>query len=149
MFSIGELAQVVSPAGTLRDAIQRDAALAKEWGDAAAKESGIAALDGNLCVRLIGAGQLYLYQADGAPRCLLGVLHKTARAASLAIVYTPAAERRRGYARAAIAHLSARLEARGVAKRYFHFDPSNRGAQALAQKLGGELVQAGVDIDFR
>jgi GNAT superfamily N-acetyltransferase len=149
LFSIGEPAQGVSAIGTLRDAIQRDAALAKEWGDAAAKESGIAALDGNLCVRLIGAGQLYLYQADGAPRCLLGVLHKTARAASLAIVYTPAAERRRGYARAAIAHLSARLEARGVAKRYFHFDPSNRGAQALAQKLGGELVQAGVDIDFR
>ena len=148
LFSIGEPSGV-GPAGTLREAIQRDAALAKEWGDAAAKESGIAALDGNLCVRLIGAGQLYVYHLNGVPRCLLGLLHSTARAASLAIVYTPGPERRRGYARAAIAALSMRLAERGVAKRYFHFDPANRGAQALAQQLGGELVQAGVDIDFR
>jgi hypothetical protein len=45
--------------------------------------------------------------------------------------------------------LSARLSERGVAKRYFHFDPANRAAQGLAQKICGELVQAGVDIDFR
>jgi GNAT superfamily N-acetyltransferase len=148
LFSLGEPAQA-GPAGTLRGAIPRDAALAKDWGDAAAKESGIAALDGNLCVRLIGAGQLYLYDEGGALRCLLGVLHSTPRAASLAVVYTPPSERRRGYAKAAIARLSALLAARGVAKRYFHFDPSNRAAQGLAQKIGGELVQAGVDIDFR
>ena len=108
-----------------------------------------AALDGNLCVRLIGAGQLYLYESGGAPRCLLGLLHSTPRAASLAIVYTPGAERRRGHARAGVARLSARLSERGVAKRYFHFDPANRAAQGLAQKICGELVQAGVDIDFR
>jgi hypothetical protein len=144
LFSLGAPAQAVDSAGTLRGAIPGDAALAKDWGDAAAKESGIAALDGKLCVRLIGAGQLYLYDAGGAPRCLLGVLHSTPRAASLAVV-----DRHRGHARAAIAALSTRLAERGVAKRYFHFDPSNRGAQGLAQKLGGELVQAGVDIDFR
>ena len=149
LFSLGEPAQAVDPAGTLRNAIPRDAALAKDWGDAAARESGIAALDGKLCVQLIGAGQLYLYESGGAPRCLLGLLHSTPRAASLAIVYTPTPERRRGHARAGAARLSARLAERGVAKRYFHFDPSNRAAQGLAQKLGGELVQAGVDIDFR
>jgi hypothetical protein len=147
--SLVEPTEIAAPTGTLRGAIQRDAALAKDWGDAAAKESGIAALDGNLCVRLIGAGQLYLYETGGAPRCLLGLLQSTPRAASLAIVYTPAAERRRGHARTGVARLSARLAERGVAKRYFHFDPSNRAAQGLAQKICGELVQAGVDIDFR
>ena len=74
---------------------------------------------------------------------MLGLLQSMPRAASLAIVYTPAAHRRRGYARAGAARLSARLAERGVAKRYFHFDPANRAAQGLAQKLGGELVQAG------
>jgi uncharacterized protein len=149
LFSLGEPTQAAPPAGSLRGAIQRDTPLAKDWGDAAAKESGIAALDGNLCVRLIGAGQLYIYDLNGAPRCLLGLLHSTSRAASLAIVYTPTAERRKGYARAGVAALSARLAERGVVKRYFHFDPANRAAQGLAQSLGGELVQAGVDIDFR
>jgi len=76
------------------------------------------------------------------------VLHGTPRAASLAIVYTPPAERRKGYARRAVAALSEQLAAR-VPKRYFFVDPRNRAAQALAQHLGGELVQASVDIDFR
>jgi RimJ/RimL family protein N-acetyltransferase len=43
----------------------------------------------------------------------------------------------------------AQLVERGVPKRYFFVDPANRAAQGLAEKLGCELVQAGVDIDFR
>ena len=148
LFALGMAEPPTAPAGTLRAATPQDTELAKAWGDAAASESGLAPLDGNLCVRLIGTGQLYVFD-DGAPRCLLGVLHNTARAASLAIVYTPPADRRKGYARRAAAALNERLAERGVAKRYFLVDPSNRAAQTLAQRLGGELVQAGVDIDFR
>ena len=148
LFSLGTALPADGAAGALRPAAHGDTALAKEWGDAAAAESGIAPLDGNLCVRLLGAGQLHLW-ADGAPRCLLGVLQNTPRAAQLAIVYTPPADRRKGYATRAIAALGTQLVERGVPKRYFLVDPANRAAQALAQKLGGELVQAGVDIDFR
>jgi RimJ/RimL family protein N-acetyltransferase len=148
LFLLGAAEPAAGPAGELRAATERDAALAKAWGDAAAAESGIAPLDGDLCVRLIGAGQLHVFD-DGAPRCLLGILHNTPRAASLAIVYTPPADRRKGYARRAVAALSEQLVERGVAKRYFFVDPGNRAAQALARRLGSELVHAGVDIDFR
>ena len=147
LFSLGSAEVAGGPVGTLRAATQQDAALAKQWGDAAATESGLAPLDGNLCVRLIGAGQLYLWD-DGAPRCVLGVTHDTPRAAALAVVYTPPGDRRKGYALRAVAALRERLATR-VAKRYFFVDPRNRAAQALAQRLGSELVQAGVDIDFR
>jgi RimJ/RimL family protein N-acetyltransferase len=147
LFALGTTAGLRHPPGALRAATQRDAALAKQWGDAAAVDSGVSVLDGNFCVRLIGAGQLHLWE-DGAPRCLLGISHSSPRAAALAIVYTPPAERRKGYARRAVAALSEQLAAR-VPKRYFFVDPRNRAAQALAQHLGAELVHASVDIDFR
>jgi RimJ/RimL family protein N-acetyltransferase len=148
LFSLGAAEPGKGPAGALRAATQSDAALAKRWGDAAAVDSGIAPLDGNLCVRLIGAGQLHVWD-DGAPRCLLGVLHNTPRAAALGIVYTPPADRRKGYALGAVVALSEQLAARGVPKRYFFVDPTNRVAQAFAQRLGSELVHAAVDIDLR
>jgi RimJ/RimL family protein N-acetyltransferase len=148
LFSLGAAEAAAGPAGALRAATQRDATLAKQWGDAAAAESRIALLDGNLCVRLIGMGQLHVFE-DGAPRCLVGVSHSTPRAAALAIVYTPPAERRKGYALRAVAALREQLAERGVPKRYFFVDPGNRPAQAIAQRLGSELVHASVDIDFR
>jgi len=148
LFLLGTAEPVAaSPAGALRPAAQRDAALAKEWGDAAAAESGLAPLDGDLCVRLIDVGQLLVWD-DGAARCILGLLHNTPRAAALAIVYTPPAARRKGYARRAVAALNEQLAERGVAKRYFLVDPGSRAAQALARRLGAELVHASVDIDF-
>jgi len=147
LFLLGTAEPAAGPAGALRPAAQRDAALVKEWGDAAAAESGLAPLDGNLCVRLIGAGQLYVWD-DGGPRCVLGLLHNTPRAAALAIVYTPPAARRRGFARRAVGALNDQLAERGVGKRYFLVDPGNRAAQALAGRLGSELVHAAVDIDF-
>jgi RimJ/RimL family protein N-acetyltransferase len=148
LFLLGAAEPAKGLAGALRAATQGDAALAKRWGDAAAAESGVAPLDGDLCVRLIGTGQLHVWD-NGAPRCLLGVLHNTPRAASLAIVYTPPADRRQGYALRAVAALSDQLAGRGVLRRYFFVDPRNRAAQALAQRLGPELVHASVDIDFR
>ena len=147
LFALGTAAAPKEPPGALRAATRDDAALAKRWGDAAAAESGVPVLDGKFCVRLIDAGQLHIWE-HGEPRCLLGISHSSPQAAALAIVYTPPAERRKGYARRAVAALSEQLAAR-VPKRYFFVDPRNRAAQALAQHLGGELVHASVDIDFR
>jgi hypothetical protein len=135
-------------AGTLRTAEQGDAALAPRWGTESARETGVASLDGNVCAGLIGAGQLYLFDADGASRCMLGVLQQTPRAAALGIVYTPPGFRGKGYATAAVAALAARLRERAIPRRFFYIDPANAGAQALGRKLGCELVQASVDIDF-
>jgi hypothetical protein len=46
-------------AGVLRLASASDTALAQSWGAAASIDSGIAALDGNMCVQLLGAKLLY------------------------------------------------------------------------------------------
>jgi RimJ/RimL family protein N-acetyltransferase len=130
----------------LRLAGQSDAALAESWGAAASIDSGIAALDGKLCLHLLGARLLYFW-ADEQTRCMIGLLRETRTAAAVGIVYTPAAFRGRGHATAALQALGRLLDERGVPKRYLWIDPASDASQALAKRLGGELVQDSVDID--
>ena len=137
-----------SAAGALQLASPNDSSLAKTWGNELARESGVASLNGALCEGLIGAQQLYFWQ-HGGRRCMLGLLQSTPRAAALGVVYTPPEHRGQRYATSAVTALNAELLARGLEQRYFYIDPANRAAQALSRKIGCELVQAAVDIDFR
>jgi GNAT superfamily N-acetyltransferase len=135
-----------SPQGVLRLAGESDSALAQSWGAAASIDSGIAALDGEMCLRLLGIKLLYFF-ADDRPRCMIGLLRETRTAIAVGIVYTPAAFRGQGYGTAALQALSRLLDERGVPKRYLWIDPASDGSQALAKKLGCELVHDSVDID--
>ena len=133
-------------AGTLRLASAGDAALAQSWGAAASIDSGIAALDGNLCMQLLGAKLLYFW-ADDQPRCMIGLLRETRDSVAVGIVYTPAAFRGQGHATAAMTSLNQLLDERGVRNRYLWIDPQNDGGKALAAKLGCRFVYDSLDID--
>ena len=135
-------------AGTLRLASRDDAALAQTWGAAASLDSGIAPLDGQFCLRLLGAKRLYLW-VDDKPRCMLGLIRETPHSAALGIVYTPAAYRGHGHATAAITALRELLRERGVEATYLYLDPASDAAAALAQKLGAAMIHDEVDIDTR
>lgn len=134
------------PAGVLRLASSGDTALAQSWGAAASIDSGIAALDGHMCLQLLGAKLLYFW-VDDEPRCMLGLLRETRDSAAVGIVYTPAAFRGQGYGTAAMHALGRLLDERGVAKRYMWIDPKSDGCQALANKLGCGFVYDSLDID--
>jgi hypothetical protein len=135
-----------SKQGVLRLAGSSDTALAQSWGAAASIDSGIAALDGNLCVDLIRAKLLYFF-ADDRPRCMIGLLRETRDSVAVGVVYTPATFRGEGYATAALRALSRLLDERGVKNRYLWVDPESDGAQALAAKLGCRFVYDSLDID--
>ena len=136
-----------APAGSLRPAAAADTALANDWGAAFARDSGVAALDGAFCTRLIGAGLLYLWD-DGSPRCMVGVLRHTAKSAALGMVYTPPELRRKRYATSAIAAWSRQVLDRG--QRCFLLpDAANTASTVICRNLGHELVLEGVDIEFR
>jgi GNAT superfamily N-acetyltransferase len=132
--------------GTLRLAGANDTALAQSWGAAASIDSGIAALDGRVCVQLLGAKLLYFW-VDDQPRCMLGLLRETRESAAVWIVYTPAAYRGQGYATAALGALNDLLDERGVKHRFLYIDPSKDAGQALARKLGCGYVQDPLDIN--
>jgi RimJ/RimL family protein N-acetyltransferase len=136
-----------APAGALRAATVADASLAQEWGDAAAGESGVAPLDGAFCTRLIATHGLHVWD-DGTPRCMLGVVYRGMRAAALGIVYTPQELRGKRYATAAIAEWSRQVLERGE-RCFFYTDAANAATTVICRNLGHELVQEGVDIDFR
>src|SRR5262245_12311708 len=132
--------------GVLRLAGANDTALAQSWGAAASIDSGIAALDGNLCVDLIRVKLLYFF-ADDRPRCMIGLLRETPDSVAIGIVYTPATFRGEGYATAAVRALGRLLDERGVKNRYLWVDPASDGAQALAAKLDCRFVYDSLDID--
>jgi len=134
------------PNGTLRLAGASDAGLAQTWGAAASIDSGIAALDGQVCVQLLNAKMLYFW-VDDEPRCMLGLLRETRHSVAVGIVYTPAAFRGQGYATAALGALSRLLDERGVVNRYLWIDPKSDAAQALAGKLSCRVVYDSLDID--
>ena len=120
--------------GVLRLAGAADTALAQSWGAAASIDSGIAALDGSMCLQLLRAKLLYFW-ADDQPRCMIGLLRETRDSVAVGIVYTPAAFRGEGYGMAALAALNRLLDERAVTNRYLWIDPKSDGAQALAAKL--------------
>jgi GNAT superfamily N-acetyltransferase len=132
--------------GVLRLAGATDAALAQSWGAAASIDSGIAALDGTLCMQLLRAKLLYFF-ADDQPRCMIGLLRETRDSVAIGIVYTPAAFRGQGYGIAALAALCRLLDERSVKNRYLWVDPTSDGAQAVAAKLGCRFVYDSLDID--
>jgi predicted GNAT family acetyltransferase len=132
--------------GVLRLAGPADAALARTWGAAASIDSGVAALDGQLCAQLASAKMLYFW-GDGQPRCMLGLLRETRASAAVGVVYTPAAFRGQGQATAALGALCDLLDERGVPNRYLWIDPASDAAQALAHKLSCSLVHDSLDID--
>ena len=102
--------------GVLRLAGANDTALAQSWGAAASIDSGIAALDGNLCTQLLRAKVLYFW-SDDRPRCMIGLLRETRDSVAIGIVYTPAAFRGQGYGTAALHALNHLLDERGVKNR--------------------------------
>ena len=135
-----------SKQGVLRLAGAGDTALAQSWGAAASIDSGIAALDGNLCAQLLRARLLYFF-ADDQPRCMIGLLRETRDSVAVGIVYTPAAFRGQGYGASALRALSRLLDERGVKHRYLWIDPKSDGGQALAAKLGARFVFDSLDVD--
>jgi RimJ/RimL family protein N-acetyltransferase len=137
----------LGPTDVLRRADANDAALAQSWGAAASIDSGIAALDGNMCLQLLRAKLLYFWVSDGQPRCMLGLIRETRESVSVAIVYTPAAFRGQGHGTAALTALGRLLDERGVKNRYLWIDPASDAAQALATKLGCRFVYDSLDID--
>ena len=135
------------PPGALRPATGADGSIAQQWGAAFARESGLTALDGSVCARLITARRLYFWD-DGAPRCMVGLLRETSDAAAIGILYTPAQFRERGYATASIAALSQHLLERGMSRSYFCLDPADGATYSICTRLGYGVIQNTVDIDY-
>ncbi|MCA9717789.1 MAG: hypothetical protein KC468_24165, partial [Myxococcales bacterium] len=79
---------------------------------------------------------------DGASTCLLGLGEPTRHSARVALVYTPLAQRGRGYASAAVRALSERCLAapQPVARCTLHTDVRNPVAERIYRRLGYRYI---------
>src|SRR3954469_4331036 len=151
LFELHELTPVAEVPGGLRAATYDDLDVAVPWfaafmadaDEQAGRTRGSSpheAIDEESVRRRIDRGQLWLWVDDAGERVhLTGVNPPAFGVARIGPVYTPPSQRRRGWASAAVADVSARLLRDGVTPCLFT-DQANPTSNAIYQRLGFEPV---------
>jgi predicted GNAT family acetyltransferase len=106
-----------------RDALPRD-----EWRDREVTREKMA--------KRIAAADMFGWVADGGLVSMAGLARPTARTISVNAVYTPPERRRRGFATALVAALSAEGLGRGKEACVLYTDLANPTSNAIYQKIG-------------
>jgi len=89
---------------------------------------------------LAGSGRLFFWEADGQPVAMAGIVRETARTTAISMVYTPPAERGRGYAGSATAAVAEHAFARGRDTACLTTDLRNPRSNRCYIKIGFEPV---------
>lgn len=136
--------------GRMRTATQDDRPLVLAWVRAFAEEAldgvGRARAERNADRRLAG-GSFVLWE-DGGPVSLAGFGGFTPNGVRIGPVYTPPEFRRRGYAGALVAGMSARLLAEGRRFCFLYTDAANPTSNRIYRAVGYERVCDSMDYAF-
>lgn len=135
------------PDGKLRRPALAEIDLITDWVTRFARETGMTWRPRELVNRLQNAGKLYLWD-DGGPRCMVAVARESPRGACINAVYTPAVNRRHGYASVAVAALCRRLLSEGKGFCCLYTDTSNRISNSIYRKIGFAPIRDDVHIEF-
>jgi predicted GNAT family acetyltransferase len=151
LYLLGELvAPAPAPRGTSRLATAADLDLLSGWYAHFAEEVGDPVLNAQ---RVVGDrvenGNLLLWEVDGAPVSMVGISFLLEGGGiRIGPVYTPADQRRLGYAAAATAAACRLAFDRGAAEVSLFTDLANPTSNALYQRLGFREVEDRAVIDF-
>ncbi len=138
----------VVPPGALRAARDDERALVVAWLDAFVEDTGIGGAGGAAIANVLFAErQAFLWDNRG-PKALVGVPGFTPNGARVGYVYTPPAERGRGYATAATAALSRQLLDSGRRFCVLFTDLANPISNRIYARLGYRPVCDVVDAVF-
>jgi len=95
----------------------------------------------------VSQGQLFLW-VDGVPRSMAARLRPTPHGEAVSFVYTPPAQRGRGYASAVVAQVSQRILDEGKQFSTLYADLANPTSNAIYQRIGYRPVADVVQVDF-
>lgn len=143
LYRLGDLLIPEGVPGRLRPAGQDDVGLLLDWRAASDWEQGVdpaSATAPERTRRRIDDGEGWLWEVDGEPVATTFATPPVAGASRLRFVYTPPGHRRRGYAGACVAALSARLRATGTPHCLLYTRLANPTSNAVYQRLGYEPV---------
>lgn len=112
------------------------------FGADTAREEAMSAAMGKM-----GKGNLYLWTADGKAVCMAAVAHRAPRHARIGYVYTPPEERKKGYASALVARLSAIVLKEGLTP-MLYADMKNPDSNKVYRSIGYMEAGAVEEIGF-
>jgi len=156
VFELTEVRPVPRPPGAARTAGPGDRGLVRSWFEAflrevfAEPEAHLEGLDRTVDARLARTdGEMWLWEDAGEPVCLAAFGGPTPTGIRIGPVYTPPPRRRRGYASALVADLSAWLLGHGHRACFLYTDLSNPTSNAIYERIGYRRVGEATAFTFR
>ncbi|HEY7147313.1 MAG TPA: GNAT family N-acetyltransferase [Streptosporangiaceae bacterium] len=136
------------PAGAARVAAEPDRQLLERWfGEFGREVNELGHFSGVIDDRL-SYGGITLWEAGGVPVAMAGMTRAVAGVARVGPVYTPADQRRQGYAGAATVTISQSMLDAGIEHVILFTDLANPTSNALYQRIGYIPVEDTVILEF-
>jgi uncharacterized protein len=135
-------------AGRLRAATGADASLLRGWADQFWAEAGARSSGDDEVGPRIAAGLLFVWEAGGAVVSMAAVTLAQGGVSRVGLVYTPAQNRRRGFASACVAALTARELAAPGRTCMLYTDLANPTSNGIYQALGYRHVGDAAELSF-
>jgi hypothetical protein len=132
-------------AGELREATSDDESILAAWLNAFVAETDVDPIQDSIAFARgkMAAHQLFVWEAGG-PVSMAAWMGRTEQGVRIGYVYTPPAERKKGYASAVVAALSQRLLEDGCPRCFLFTNAANRTSNKIYSAIGYEHV-----CDFR
>jgi uncharacterized protein len=135
------------PLGALRQMAEPDEDLIKEWMRGFVRDTGITVPPESFINLMLKKRNFYLWE-DSKPRCVVGRGRETPNGACITAVYTPADQRQKGYATAAVAALSDAILSSGREFCCLYTDLDNPTSNSIYRKIGYEPVRDDLELVF-
>jgi predicted GNAT family acetyltransferase len=153
IFELSSVRDEGDASGAPRRATRDDLDLLAAWHDDFVAEAvphviGDAEMRRRRIEAAVDEGGYWLWENDGRPVSMTGVAPAPPGAARVGPVYTPQGDRRRGYATALVAHVSAYELAAGRSRCYLHTDLANPTSNDIYMRIGYDWVCEAVDLRF-
>jgi predicted GNAT family acetyltransferase len=154
VYALREVSPVTQAPGSSREADESDYDLVFDWFLAFAREAMHGDHDPSVYERQIrgrlgsSAGGFTIWEDRGTPVSMSGYGGLTPNGIRIGPVYTPPAERGRGYATSLVAEQSARLLREGRTFCFLYTDLANPTANAIYERIGYVRVCTSRQIDF-
>jgi len=148
LYAAEEVNAPVGIAGRFRPARDPDAPMLCEWLDHFVAEAGLASRAKNEVASRIDAGLLFVWEAGNVVVSMAAITVAQGGVSRVQLVYTPPQHRRRGFASACVAALTARELATPGRTCMLNTDLSNPTSNGIYQAIGYRRVGEAEELRF-
>lgn len=133
--------------GELRRPLGSETSLIRKWAAGFVEDTGVPDDPDEVANRLIESGKTFIWDNQG-PRCMLAGARETPNGVCINSVYTPAENRRSGYATIAVATFSQQQLDAGKKFCCLYTDSDNPTSNSIYGRIGYVPIRDDVHIDF-